>query len=144
MDKVKQDEAREYRITMEAIVDCYGPEEQAMGWYYYLQDRITSPFKARCIEERSISPLREGEEVDVKSMADEEDCEKEMFVMTEWKGRSLGMPLRILLDEDVPIPLRHESKQSSSRGEKRCCCARVSGRANVYIGPAPHRFRCTV
>ena len=40
VDKVEQDEEREYRITMEAIVDCYGPEEQAMGWYYYFQDRI--------------------------------------------------------------------------------------------------------
>ncbi len=36
MTKVARDEAREARITMEAVVDAYGPDEQAMGWYYYL------------------------------------------------------------------------------------------------------------
>jgi hypothetical protein len=40
MSKVKQDPEREERITMEAIVDAYGAEEQAMGWYYYLDDKI--------------------------------------------------------------------------------------------------------
>ena len=32
----RRDEHREERISMEIIVDAYGPEEQAMGWYYYL------------------------------------------------------------------------------------------------------------
>ncbi len=36
MTKLRQDKEREERITMEIIVDAYGPEEQAMGWYYYL------------------------------------------------------------------------------------------------------------
>jgi len=31
---------RENRIAKEIIVDAYGPEEQAMGWYYYLQDTL--------------------------------------------------------------------------------------------------------
>jgi len=31
---------REKRIAMEIIVDAYGPEEQAMGWYYYLDERV--------------------------------------------------------------------------------------------------------
>ena len=30
-----------------AIVDANGPEEQAMGWYYYLDDRIRFPFQGR-------------------------------------------------------------------------------------------------
>ena len=34
MPQVKENKAREERITMEIIVDAYGPEEQAMGWYY--------------------------------------------------------------------------------------------------------------
>ena len=29
-----RDELREYRITMEAIVDAYNSDERAMGWYY--------------------------------------------------------------------------------------------------------------
>jgi hypothetical protein len=31
MAKVEKHELREYRIAMEAIVDAYGPEEQAIG-----------------------------------------------------------------------------------------------------------------
>jgi hypothetical protein len=34
MAKPKRDPVREDRIHNEAIVDAYGPEEQAMGWYY--------------------------------------------------------------------------------------------------------------
>lgn len=33
-------EEREQRIANEAIVDAYGPEEQAIGWYYYLEQRL--------------------------------------------------------------------------------------------------------
>lgn len=36
MPKRKRDSKCEERIEMEIIVDAYGPEEQAMGWYYYL------------------------------------------------------------------------------------------------------------
>jgi Calcium binding len=45
MSDVELDEAREERITMEAVVDAYGEDEQAMGWYYYLQDIIRSEIK---------------------------------------------------------------------------------------------------
>ena len=55
--------AREDRIQMEIVVDAYGPEEQAMGWYYYLEEKLTFPFRAKCIAERRISPLREGDKV---------------------------------------------------------------------------------
>ncbi len=78
---------------MEAIVDAYGAEEQAMGWYYYLEDKITFPFKARCIRERSTSPLRRGEVLKVDGMSPEDDCSHEIFVTAKWKGRSLGLPL---------------------------------------------------
>jgi len=33
MKKPKKDPIREERIHNEAIVDAYGPEEQALGWY---------------------------------------------------------------------------------------------------------------
>jgi Calcium binding len=36
MAKRKKHPVREDRIHNEAIVDAYGPEEQALGWYYYL------------------------------------------------------------------------------------------------------------
>ena len=36
---IKKDPTRDERITLEITVDANGPEEQAMGWYYYLQDK---------------------------------------------------------------------------------------------------------
>jgi hypothetical protein len=45
----KKDPVREDRIENEAIADANGPEEQVMGWYYYLDDKIRFPFPARCI-----------------------------------------------------------------------------------------------
>ena len=44
MPQVKRDEIREERITMEAVVDAYNEDERAMGWYYYLDDRLQFPF----------------------------------------------------------------------------------------------------
>jgi hypothetical protein len=95
------DPEREERIIMEAIVDCYGPEEQAMGWYYYLDDRLAFPFSARCIERRRTSPLQVDERVQVTAMAPEDDCMHEMFVMVTWQNRELGVPLAQLEPIDV-------------------------------------------
>ena len=44
MAEAERDEAREERIMMEIVVDAYGPEEQAMGWYYYLEGQLQFPF----------------------------------------------------------------------------------------------------
>jgi hypothetical protein len=93
MKRRSRDEEREQRITMEIVVDAYTPEEQAMGWYYSLEDRLRFPFVARCIAERSISPLRVGDEVEVVGMAPEEECEHEVFVLIRWDRRALGVPL---------------------------------------------------
>src|SRR5512132_2107471 len=94
MKRRSRDEEREQRITMEIIVDAYTPEEQAMGWYYSLEDRLHFPFVARCIAERRISPLRVGDEVDVVGMAPEEECQHEMFVLIRWeRRRALAVPL---------------------------------------------------
>ena len=93
MARPDKDAEREERIRMEIVVDAYGPEEQAMGWYYYLEDQLQFPFVARCIAERSISPLRTGDEVEVVGMAPEDECEHEIFVMTTWQQRALAVPL---------------------------------------------------
>ena len=93
MPRIEKDEVREERIDFEAIVDANGPEEQAMGWYYYLDDKIHPPFKAKCISKRKISPLEIGEEFQVLGMAPEDECEREMFVMVSWQGREVGVPL---------------------------------------------------
>ena len=93
MLKARRDPVREERITMEIVVDCYNESERAMGWYYYLQDKLQFPFKAKCVARRAISPLRIKDEVEVKSMAPEGECEHEMFVMIRSKGDDLGVPL---------------------------------------------------
>ena len=66
MAKPKRDPVREDRIHEEIIVDAYGPEEQAMGWYYYLEDKIRFPFQAKCVASKVISPLQKGESVEVR------------------------------------------------------------------------------
>ncbi len=92
-EKQQRDEAREHRIAYEAIVDAYGPEEQAMGWYYYLAEKCFFPFTATCIAWRVVSPLQKGDEVEILGMAPEEECEHEMFVLTRWSPRDLAVPL---------------------------------------------------
>jgi len=74
---------REQRIISEIVVDAYGPEERAMGWFYYLEEHLQFPFRTKCIRARPISPLHKGEEVTVVGMAPEEDCESDMLVIIE-------------------------------------------------------------
>ncbi len=100
-----KDEAREERIHMEIIVDAYGPEEQVMGWYNYLNDTLQFPFSARCIALRTTSPLEPGDEVEVVGMAPDEDCQHEMLVLISQKHRKLAVPLMqlegIQVDEET-------------------------------------------
>lgn len=85
------DDERDERIRTEVIVDAYTPDEQALGWCYYLEQKLTFPFQARCIERRTISPLQEDEVVRVVGMIDE--VIQEMFVEIEWMDRRFGVPL---------------------------------------------------
>ena len=109
MDRTKEDPEREERIAMETIVDAYGPEERAMGWYYYLKDRIAFPFQGRCLVETRISPLKKGETVQVIALAPEEDCMCTMLVIVEWHGREMG----IKLEQIEAVEIDDESKVCS-------------------------------
>jgi hypothetical protein len=102
VEKRPREEAREERITDEIIVDAYGAEEQALGWYNYLDETLSFPFRARCRAKRAVSPLKVGDEVDVIAMAPDEECQHEMFVLVPWKGDDLAVPLAQLeaLDAD--------------------------------------------
>lgn len=93
MTREEKDEAREERITMEIVVDAYGPEEQAMGWYYYLDDTLQFPFIAICMDKRRSSPLKADQTVKVRRMAPEDECEHEMFVEVDWDDDTLAVPL---------------------------------------------------
>lgn len=93
VSRVEIDEAKEYRINMEAVVDCYGEDERAIGWYCYLQDKLTFPFIANCVAKRVTSALKVGDEVDVLGMAPEQECEREIFVVMRWEREGLAVPL---------------------------------------------------
>ena len=92
MKRPKRDPVREDRIQNEAIVDA-SPDEQAMSWYYYLEGKLTFPFKARCIRSQATSPLRKGETVEVSRLAQEEACESDMLVQIKWQRRKRAIPL---------------------------------------------------
>ena len=92
MKRPKRDPVREDRIYNEALVDVR-PEEQAMSWYNYLEGKITFPFRARCVAANAISPLRNGETVEVSRMAIEDACEHDMLVQIRWQGRKIAVPL---------------------------------------------------
>jgi len=91
--KTKTDPEREHRISMEIIVDAYNEYEQALGWYYYLKDNLEFPFTATCVCKRAISPLQVKDEIEVLSMAPEDECEHEIFVNIRWDRDGLAVPL---------------------------------------------------
>ena len=64
---------------------------QAMGWYYYLEEKLRIPFAAICCGKRAISPLCAKDEVDVIGMAQEEEREKEIFVADHGQGRTVNL-----------------------------------------------------
>jgi hypothetical protein len=105
MERPPQDDEREERITMEIVVDAHDAEEQALGWYYYLEDKLSFPFLAQCIAVRATSPLQVGDEVEIVGMPPEAECEHEMFVLTRWERGTLAIPLSQLegtaVDEDT-------------------------------------------
>ena len=101
MARVRQNHDRESRIHEEIIVDAYGPEEQAMSWYYYLEDKLQFPFNAQCVASVPPSPLRKGDTIEVRKMAPEDSCASDMLVMTRWSNRNLAVPLSQLKAIDV-------------------------------------------
>ncbi len=89
----KSDPVREQRILMEVVVDAYGSDERAMGWYYYLEGKLSFPFTARCTTRRAISPLRVKDEVEAIGMPPEEECAREIFVTIRREKEGLAVPL---------------------------------------------------
>ena len=99
MKKPRKDPVREDRIHEEAIVDA-GPDEQAMGWYCYLESKLSFPFQAKCRSTTITSPLTTGQLVDVLRMAPEDACMKDMLVLVRCQGRKLAVPLSQLTPID--------------------------------------------
>ncbi len=93
MPQIKENKEHEKRIDMEIVVDAYNEVERAMGWYYYLQDGLKFPFKARCIQKRLTSPLKIGDIIEVIGMGKEDDCMHDMYVNIKWNKDVLSVPL---------------------------------------------------
>lgn len=99
MKKSRKEPVREDRIRNEAIVDAR-PEEQALSWYYYLENKIRFPLQARCLTAKVGSPLRKGEIVEVVRMAPDGVCAHDMLVLVRWHGRMMAVPLAQLTTVD--------------------------------------------
>ncbi len=81
------------------------PRLQAIGWCYYLEGKLRFPFRAKCISERPIPPLRKSDQVEVLKMAPEDECMHEMFVSIRQDRRPLAVPLSqlqgVAVDKDT-------------------------------------------
>jgi len=108
MAQVQEDKDRERRIDMEILVDNYEEDTFYLSWYYYLQNKMKFPFKARCIVREGDEPLSFGDEVMVSGMALEEECEEEMFVNTEWQGE----PVIVLLTHLEDVGVDEETREA--------------------------------
>jgi Calcium binding len=93
MARTSEQADREKRITYEAVVDAYDGIERAMGWYYYMEGKLKTPFTAECKAKRGTSPLAMGESVQVTGMADQDDCIAEIMVLIKYGKSHLAVPL---------------------------------------------------
>lgn len=93
---------------MEVVVDTYTPEERAMGWFCYLEEKLVVPFPARVQALHPASPLNIGDKVEVLGMAPEDICACDMLVWVRWPKRKLAVPLSQL----VPIGADDETREA--------------------------------
>ncbi len=105
--KCAPNKARDNRIG-EITADAYDGYEVMLGWMNYLEENISFPFEAECIEKRKISPLRKGEKVTALELLSEDDSRGEFFVLIQWGGRKMGVPLAQL----KPLKVGKEAKQA--------------------------------
>ena len=106
----KINKSREDRITREIVVDAYGEGQISLSWYYYLEEKLTFPFKAKCAARREVSPIKRGEEVEVVGMASEDECEREIFATVRWNDASLAGPLSQLEAVDADARTRQATE----------------------------------
>ena len=93
MKRIDEQPDREDRILFDIVVDAYGETERAMGWYYYLQDKMQLPFPATCRLALATSPLKVGMKTEVVDLATEDDCMSEIFVVVTFGKSELAVPL---------------------------------------------------
>ncbi|MEM6822733.1 MAG: calcium-binding protein [Verrucomicrobiota bacterium] len=108
LEKDNVNQAFENIITYDVIVDCYNETEQAMGWYYYLQDHLLFPFEACIIDDPDL-PFS-GAKVTVIALASEEACSNGIYIIAKNKS-DCKMILQLEhirsdeLEKDTPNPI---------------------------------------
>lgn len=88
---------REHRIFYEIIVDCYDEEEQKMGWYYYMEEKLHFPFEAQIIL-RKKNGTKTKQSVEVVQLSSDEEFGNDMTVEVCYDEIVLDIPLLQLLN----------------------------------------------
>lgn len=102
MKRPEENDYFEEIIHMEAVVDAYGEEERAMGWYYFLKDRLMCPFSAVCREEKRTNRLKKDQTYTVVGMADVKECDRDMYVLIEEEDETGKDQLAVALSQLAP------------------------------------------
>ena len=90
MKRLRKDLIREQRIQNEVVAGACGPE-QAMGWYYYLENNLRFSFQAQCVVRNWF--LRSGQVSGSMHTGARGRCLKDMLVSIRWQKRNLVVPL---------------------------------------------------
>jgi len=83
---------------MEVVVDAYDETERAMGWYYYLEDRLDFPFPAKWLTGNG-----NDEKVRVVGMPSEDDCMEDMLVEVAYQEDGIEDVFTLSLREIQPL-----------------------------------------
>jgi hypothetical protein len=108
MSGIVPDKSREERIDMEVVVDAYNEDERAMGWYYYLQDKLQFPFKARWVNRQR----PQGKEIEVIEMSPEDECMRSIFVEVRYREGEVDDVFSAHLEDIHPIEVGEETAEA--------------------------------
>ena len=108
MSGTAPDKNREERIDMEVVVDAYNEDERAMGWYYYLEDKLQFPFKARWVNRQR----PQGKEIEVVEMSPEDECMRSMFVEVRYREGEVDDIFSARLENIHPIEVDQETAEA--------------------------------
>lgn len=108
MSGTAPDKNREKRIDMEVVVDAYNEDERAMGWYYYLQDKLQFPFKAKRVNRQR----PQGKEIEVVEMSPEDECMRSMFVEIRYREGEVDDIFSARLEDIHPIEVDEETAEA--------------------------------
>lgn len=100
---VELEDLREKRIETEVLLDTETDEERATAWYYYLDEKMTFPFQAT---------LEGDEEVEVISLAVEEDCLDEMKMEVRHSDSFGAESFTALVTDLEPLDADDESTEA--------------------------------